>query len=125
MHKRIIKKFRRRYVYSLGIDVNWTSDLIILQKYQIQNDNYKYILTVMDVFSKYAWVRVTKNKDKKTIANVFEDIIKRGRSPIKLWVDGGGDYDNHYFRKILNKYNIEPYGTQSELNAIMAEYFNQ
>ena len=86
MHKRIVKNFRQRYIHSPGIDVIWTSDLMLLPKYQFQNDGYKYILTIMDVFSKYAWVHVTKNKDKKTIANAFEDILKiSGRFPRRLW----------------------------------------
>ena len=126
MHKRVIKNFKRRYVYSPGIDVIWTSDLILIPKFASQNDNYKYILTVMDIFSKYAWVRVTKTKDKKTIANAFEDIIKKsGRQPQRLWTDGGGEYDNHYFGKLLKNYDIESYRTESELKAIMAERFNQ
>ena len=50
MYKRIIKKFRRRYIFSPGIDAIWTSDLIILPKYQIQNDGYIYI------FNRYGYV---------------------------------------------------------------------
>ena len=126
MHKRIIKKFKRRYIYSPGIDAIWTTDLILIPKYAKQNNGYKYILTVMDVFSKFAWIAVTKKKDKITITNSFENIIqKSNRKPIKLWSDGGGEYDNHYFRGMLKKYNIEPYRTDSELKAIMAERFNQ
>ena len=45
--------------------------------------------------------------------------------PQKLLSDRGGEYDNHYFRGMLKKYNIEPYRTESKLKAIMAERFNQ
>ena len=90
MHKRIIKKFKRRYVYSPGIDVIWTTDLILIPKYAKQNNGYKYILTILDVFSKFAFVSVTKKKDKKTITNAFENILKMGRTPEKMWSDGGG-----------------------------------
>ena len=38
---------------------------------------------------------------------------------------GGGEYDNHFFRNMLKKYNIEPYRTDSELKSIVAERFNQ
>ena len=126
MHKRIIKKFKRRYIYSPGIDAIWTSDLILIPKYAKQNKGYKYILTIMDIFSKFAWIRVSRKKDKITITNAFEDIIKKSnRKCQKLWSDGGGEYDNHYFRKMLENYDIEPYRTESELKAIMAERFNQ
>ena len=125
MHKRIIKKFKRRYIYSPGIDVIWTTDLILIPKYAKQNNGYKYILTILDTFFKYAWIALTKKKDKRTIANAFENILKKGRYPQKLWSDGGGEYDNHHFRSMLEKYNIKPYRTESKLKAIMAERFNQ
>ena len=54
MHKRVIKKFQRRYIYSPGIDVIWTSDLILIPKYAKSNNGYKYILTVLDTLSKFA-----------------------------------------------------------------------
>ena len=100
MHKRVINKFQRRMIYSPGIDEIWTADLIILNRkeYVKQNDGYKYILTVMDLFSRYAWVRVTKNKDKKTIADAFEDIInKSGRICKMIWTDDGGEFNNKFF----------------------------
>ena len=47
----------------------------------------------MDLFCRYAWARVTKNKDKQTISDVFEDIIKKsGRKPVRLWTDNGGEF---------------------------------
>ena len=128
MHKRAIHKFQRRFVYTPGIDEIWTADLIILNRKQYvkQNDGYKYILTVMDTFSRYAWVRVTKNKDKKTIADVFEDIIKKsGRICKRLWSDDGGEFYNNYFYSVLKKLNILRYTTKSKLKAIMIERFNQ
>ena len=125
MHKRVIKKFQRRYVYSPGIDAIWTSDLI-LQRYAKENNSYKYILTVMDIFSKFAWVRVTKTKDKKTIADAFEDIIKKSSRKCQfLWSDNGGEFFKKVFEDMLKRHNIMRYTTQSELKAIMAERFNQ
>ena len=128
MHKRVIHKFQRRFVYSPGIDEIWTADLIILNRkeYVKQNDGYKYILTVMDLFSRYAWVRVTKTKDKKTIAHAFEDIIKKsGRSCKRLWTDNGGEFYNKVFSNTLQRLKIIRYTTQSELKAIVIERFNQ
>ena len=128
MHKRGINKFQRRFVYSPGIDSIWTADLIILNRkeYVKQNNGYKYILTVMDIFSRYAWVRVTKTKDKKTIAEAFEDIIKQSKRICKrLWTDNGGEFYNNFFQNTLKRLKIVRYTTQSELKAIMIERFNQ
>ena len=66
-----------------------------------------------------------KNKDKKTIADAFEDIFKNGRICQNIWTDSGGEYDNHYWRRMLRLYGIEAYKTQIELTAIVAERFNQ
>ena len=121
-------KFQRRMVYSPEIDSIWTADLIILNRkeYVKQNDGYKYILTVRDIFSRYAWVRVTKNKDKKTIADVFENIIKQSERKCKrLWTDNGGEFYNKWFESTLKRLKIIRYTTQSELKAIMIERFNQ
>ena len=113
-------------MYSPDIDAIWTGDLILFLKYARSNDGYKYILTVLDTFSKYEWVRLMKDKDKITASNAFEDTIKTsGRQPYKLWTDDGGEFYNHYFRSMLKKHGIELYSTQSELKAIMAERFNQ
>ena len=128
MHKRVIHKYQRRMIYSPGIDSIWTSDLIILNRkdYVNQNDGFKYILTVMDIFSKYAWVRVTKTKDKKTIADAFQDTMtKSKRQPSFLWSDGAGEFNNLYFHNMLKKRKIKWYTVQSELKAIMIERFNQ
>ena len=114
-------------VYSPSIDSNWSADLIILNRkiYVKENDNYKYILTVMDVFSRYSWVKVTKNKDKKTIANAFEDSIKSGRRCSFLWTDSGGEFFNKFFESMMKRLKIIRYTTQSQLKAIMIERFNQ
>ena len=128
MHKRAVHKFQRRFVYSPGINEIWTADLIILNRKQYvkQNNNYKYILTVMDTFSRYAWVRVTKNKDKQTISDAFEDIIKKSsRSCKRLWTDDGGEFFNKHFENTLKRLKIIRYTTKSHLKAIMIERFNQ
>ena len=67
MHKRVIHNFQRRMIYSPSIDSIWSADLIILNRkeYVKQNDGYKYIFSVMDLFSRYAFVRVTKTKTKE------------------------------------------------------------
>ena len=55
LHKAIRKKFKRRRVYVSGVDDQWQADLVEMIKYKKYNDNIKYILTIIDVFSKYAW----------------------------------------------------------------------
>ena len=56
------KRFQRRRVYSPNVDAIWTADLLDIHKYARQNQNHKFILVVIDRFSKYAWARPLKNK---------------------------------------------------------------
>ena len=128
MHKRVINKYQRRMVYTSGIDEIWTADLITLNRkeYVKQNDNYKYILTVMDTFSRYSWIRVTRTKDKETIANAFLDVIKKSERKCKrLWTDNGGEFLNKHFENTLKRLKISRYTTKSPLKAIMIDCYNQ
>jgi hypothetical protein len=62
LHKPIRHKFQTRRVIVSSIDDQWQADLVDMQKYKTQNKNINYILTVIDVFSKYAWAIPIKNK---------------------------------------------------------------
>ena len=58
-----------------------------LSKY---NKGIKYLLCVVDLFSKYAWVVPLKGKRRISIVNAFPEIISEGRKRNKIWVDQGG-----------------------------------
>ena len=81
--------FTRRHVYSPDVDDTWTADLVDMQKYARTNKGYRYILVVLDVFSRYAWARPLKNKTGYEVANAFKDILSGGRGCKKLWCDRG------------------------------------
>ncbi len=55
LHKPVRRKFRRVKIYSPGIDHLWAADLRVLITYSKENKGYKYILAVIDTFSKYVW----------------------------------------------------------------------
>src|SRR6478609_9453816 len=61
LHKPIRKKFLRRKTYSHGIDSLHQSDLMDISHLQAQNDARKFLLIVVDVFSKFDWVRAIKS----------------------------------------------------------------
>ena len=60
-----------------GIDDQWQADLVDLSTIQKENKNFKYLLTCIDVFSKYAWVEPIKQKTGKTLVKAFENILKK------------------------------------------------
>ena len=61
---------------SYGIEQIFAADLVDMQKYSKQNKHYKYLLTVIDVFSKYVWVIPLKTKTGLEVANAFRRIFK-------------------------------------------------
>lgn len=54
------------------------------------NKGYRYLLRVLEIFSKYGWILVVKNKSDETVAAVFRKLLSdTPRRPKKLWVDKG------------------------------------
>ena len=84
LHKPKRVNFERRRVISNHIDHIWGIDLITMIKYSKQNNNYKYILTVIDFFSKHSWCYPLKNKNSNEIINSFKDIFKRSKRKPKM-----------------------------------------
>ena len=89
LHKQIIRKFKKRKVYSSFRDNIWGVDLADMQSLSKYNKGIRYLLCAIYLFSKYAWVFPLK--DKKgitiTIVNLLQRIISKGRKPNKIWVD--------------------------------------
>ena len=95
IHKPIIRKFRKRKVYSAFKDNIWTADLANVQLIGKFNKGFKFLLCVIDIYSKYAWIVSLKDKKGVSIANAFQKILKKSnRKPNKIWVDKGGEFYN-------------------------------
>ena len=98
LHKTIIKKFEKGKVYSQFKDSIWGVDLADMQSLSKNNKGIKYLLCVIDLYSKYAFVIPLKYKKGISILNAFDKIIKQyNRKPNKIWVDQGGEFYNNIF----------------------------
>ena len=75
LHKLVVKKFKRKKVYARFKDNIWAADLLKMKYLSSKNQNVKYLLFVIDVFSKYAWVKPLKGNKGKTVPNVFIKIV--------------------------------------------------
>ena len=123
-HKPIIRKFNKRKVYSQFKDNIWGVDLADMQSLSRKNKGIKYLLCVIDLYSKYAFVIPLKDKKGISIVNAFNKIIKQSnRKPNKIWVDQGGEFYNNVFEKWLSDNDINMYSTYNEGKSIIAERF--
>ena len=66
-----------------GIDEIWAADLIDMPELSKDNNGLKYLLTVIDIFSKFVWIIPLKRKTGQEVANVFSRILME-RGPSKM-----------------------------------------
>ena len=93
----------------------------LLSKY---NKGIRFLLCVIDIFSKYAWVIPLKDKKGISIVKAFQSILKHSnRKPNKIWVDKGSEFYNAYFKKWFRDNNIVMYSTHNEGKSVVAERF--
>ena len=123
LHKPIIKKFQKWRVYSPFIDNNWGADLADVQLIRKFNKGIRFILCVIDIFSKYAWTSPLKDKKSITITNAFQKILEINCKPDKIWVDHGSEFYNRSVKSWLEKNAIEMYSTHNERKSVVAERF--
>ena len=124
LHKPVIRKFLKRKVYSQFKDNIWGVDLADMQSLSRKNKGIKYLLCVIDLYSKYAFVIPVKDKKGISVTNGFNKIIKQSnRKPNKIWVDQGGEFCNNVFKKWLSDNDIIMYSMYNEGKSVVAERF--
>ena len=101
LHKPVTRKFLRRKVYVSGIDKIWAADLVDMQAFSKYNKGVKYLLTVVDIFSKYGWMIPLKNKTGTEVASALQKVFKE-RKPEKLWVDKGKEFYNKHVQQLVD-----------------------
>ena len=88
------------------------------------NKGIRFLLCVIDIFSKYAWVIPLKDKKGITITNAFQYFLdETNRKPNKIWVDKGTEFYNRLMQSFLQNNNIEIYSTHNEGKSVVAERF--
>ena len=84
------------------------------------NKGFRFLLSVIDIFSKYAWVVRLKDKKGASIVNAFQSIFKKSnRKPNKIWVDKGSEFYNNSFKKWLQDNDIAMYSTHNDENLLL------
>ena len=126
LHKPTRRRFPIRQVVVYGIDHQWQADLVDLAKLSSYNKGFRYLLTCIDVLSRYAWVVPLKDKTGKTLKDAFQVIFKSGRCPIRLQTDKGTEFTNRVFQKFLKEHDVHFFTTYNEeTKASIVERFNR
>ena len=88
------------------------------------NKGFRFLLCVIDIFSKYAWVVPLKDKNGVSIVDAFQKmLVDSNRKPNKIWVDKRSEFYNNYFKKWLKDNDIEMYSIHNEGKSVVAERF--
>ena len=109
------------------IDDIWSLDILDLKDYDPKNNRtYRYVLVIIDSFSKFGWIIPIKNKNARIIKDSSENIlINSKRKPNLIESDRGKEFYNIIFQHFLNKKNIKLYSRNSSYVAVFAERFNR
>ena len=82
---------------------------------QYQTVVTKYLLTVIDVFSKYGWIVSLKTKTGKEVAIAFQKLFTDNAAPSILWTDKGTKFYNQQVKSVLTANTIALYGQLGEI----------
>ena len=96
-----------------------------MQKFSRWNKGIKYLLAVIDVFSKYGWIRGLKDKKTETVSKAFEEIFESKRKPKMLWTDKGSEFVSKHFKDFLKREGITLYHTENEEKSSVVERWNK
>ena len=124
VHRQSRKPKEYRKVEVSDVNDIWSMDLVEMQNFEKENKGYKYLLTCIDLFSRYAWVEPLKNKTGVEVMNAIKRIFESANAkPNKIWVDEGSEFYNKDVKGFLK--NIELYSTYGKAKASIIERFNR
>ena len=127
LHKPAKRRSVRNRTYVAGINAQWQVNLADMQAITRQNMGARYLLTVIDVFSKYAWVALVKSNNAAAVTEAFRQILSAAalRHPNRLQTDKGKEFVNASFAALIKRHNIQNFASESDQKAAVVERFNR
>ena len=123
LHKPIIKKLRKKVQVAFKDNI-CGADLADMQLLSRYNKGIRFLLCVVDTFSKYAWIDPLKDKKGIIIVVALQSILKQSnKKPNKIWVDKGSEFYIASFTKWLQDNDIVMYSKHNEGKSVVAERF--
>lgn len=126
LHKPAVKTFKRRPTIVSGLGKQLQADLMDVSSLREDNDNTKFLLTTIDVFSKKAWVVPITTKSGAQVAAAIRSVLRKtGRVP-KLQTDKGKEFYNRDVKSVLKEFGVDHFSTENEqMKASIVERFNR
>jgi len=124
LHRPAQRKYPTNRVIVGGKDQQFQADLVDLSSLSRYNKGYHYILTVIDILSKYAFVVPLKQKSGEELTKAFMKLFKI-RTPNILQSDHGTEFLNRQLQELLRKKKVRFFATNSEAKASVIERFNR
>ena len=125
LHRQARKRYPTQKYIVHTVDEQWQADLADVTLLARENNGYRFILTVIDIFSRYAWARPLKSKRGEEVAAAFQDIFQEGRVPKRIQTDQGKEFENRHVLSLFQQYNIELFSVKSAFKAALVERFNR
>lgn len=126
LHKPARINFPRRNTVIKNMNDLYQADLIEMKPHSNVNKGFKYILTVINCFTKVADAVPLKDKTGKSVTKAMEIAMQRDKNTVKhLQTDDGKEYFNKDFAELMERYNVNHYSTNSEKKAAIIERFNR
>ena len=125
LHKPVRGRFQKRSMFAKQVDEIWTADLVDMSPYPRANSGYKYLLTVIDVFSKYGWIVPLKTKTGKEVAMAFQELFTDNAPPSRLWTDKDTEFYNQQVKRVLIANNVTLYSMENEEKSSVVERWNR
>ena len=124
LHKPVLKPRKFRRIYSRGIGYAFSIDLVDMSHLARKNRGYRWLITVIDQFSRKLYCFKSKNKKGKTITNVMKDFLTRER-PRKIEADEGGEWECAPFKALCKRLKIKMYHVYSDTKNSLIERANK
>lgn len=124
IHKPARINFKRRKVVIKSLNDLFQADLVEMIPYSRENKGYKYILVVINCFSKFVWALPLRNKTANEVCGSMEIVLKQ-QVPKNLQTDAGREFFNKDFQKLMKRYGVNHYNVFSEKKAAIVERVNR
>jgi transposase InsO family protein len=125
LHKPTKQKFVRRSTIVAGVGEQLQADLMDIRSHASYNDNFNFLLTAVDCFSRKGWAIPVRSKSGENVSEALEKIFKDNQF-YRLQTDKGKEFYNVKVAATLSKFNIDHFSSENEtIKSSLVERFNR